>query len=118
MNLVEHVEGGRQIRSAKSEDSNYGIGEYNVFKKQGKYGICNRYNRTIIPPIYDDMHPYHKGYIPFKINGKWGIMLGNGIVKVKPKYYYIGAFENGKALVQNTVESELYYINENLERIQ
>ena len=45
-------------------------------------------------------------------------MLGNGIVKVKPKYHYIGAFENGKALVQNTVESELYYINENLERIQ
>ena len=118
MNLVEHVEGGKQIRSARSEDSNYGICEYNVFKKLGKYGICNRYNRTIIPPIYDDMHPYYKGYIPFKINGKWGIMLGNGIVKVKPKYYYIGAFENGKALVQNTVESELYYINENLERIQ
>ena len=117
MILVEHAEGRRQIRSDKSEDSSYGIGDFNVFKKQGKYGMCSRNNRTIIPPIYEDMHPYHKGYIPFKLNGKWGIMLSNGVVKVKPKYFIIGAFENGKAIVQNTSESEIYYINDKLERI-
>ena len=117
MILVEHAEGKRQIRSDKSEDSSYGIGDFNVFKKQGKYGMCSRNNRTIIPPIYEDMHPYHKGYIPFKLNGKWGIMLSNGVVKVKPKYFNIGAFENGKAIVQNTSESDIYYINEKLERI-
>ncbi len=117
MVLVEHAEGGKQIRSDKSEDSNYGLGEYNVFKKHGKYGICSRSNRTIIPPIYEDMHPYHKGYIPFKLNGKWGIMLSNGVIKVKPKYYYIGSFEDGRAIVQNTVDSEQYFINEKLERI-
>ena len=44
-------------------------------------------------------------------------MLGNGVVKVKPKYYNIGAFENGIACVQNTVDSEVYYINDRLERI-
>lgn len=117
MTLVEHAEGGRQIRSGQSEDTSHGIGEYNVFKKQGKYGVCSRSNRTIIPPIYEDMHPCHKGYIPFKLNGKWGIMLSNGIIKVKPKYYYIGAFEDGKAAVQNTEDSEQYLINDKLERI-
>lgn len=117
MTIVEHAEGGRQIRSDKSEDSNYGIGEYNVFKKHGKFGICSRSNRTIVPPIYEDMHPYHKGYIPFKLNGKWGIMLSNGVIKVKPKYFLIGAFEDDKAIVQNTEDSEPYFINGKLERI-
>jgi superfamily II DNA or RNA helicase len=117
MTLVEHAEGGRQIRSTESEDSNHGIGDYNVFKKHGKYGICSRNNRTIIPPIYEDMHPYYKGYIPFKQNGKWGIMLGVGVIKIKPKYYFIGAFEDGKAMVQNTKYSEQYFINDKLERI-
>ena len=117
MTLVEHAEGGRQIRSYKSEDSNYGIGEYNVFKKHGRFGICSRSNRTLIPPIYEDMHPYHKGYIPFKLNGKWGIMLSNGVIKVKPKYFYIGAFVDGKAIVQNTEDSEQYFINDKLERL-
>lgn len=119
MTLVEHAEGGRQIRSAESEDSSHGIGEYNVFKKRGKYGICSRSNRTIVPPIYDDMHPYYKGYVPFKQNGKWGIMFGTGVVKVKPKYYFIGAFSNeGIAEVKNLEDSESYFINDKLERIE
>jgi hypothetical protein len=63
------------------------------------------------------MHPYYKGYIPFKLNDKWGIMLSNGVVKVKPKYYWISAFEDGKAEVKNTIDSESYYINDKLERI-
>jgi hypothetical protein len=117
MTLVEHAEGGRQIRKAESEDAGHGIGDFNVFKKQGKYGICSRNNRTIIPPVYEDMHPYYKGYIPFKLNDKWGIMLSNGVVKVKPKYYWISAFEDGKAEVKNTIDSESYYINDKLERI-
>ncbi len=117
MVLVEHVAGGRQVRKSESEDAGYGIGDFNIFKKHGKYGVCNRNNRTIIPPVYEDMHPYYKGYIPFKQNGKWGIMLSNGIIKVKPKYYLIGAFENGIAEVKNTMDSESYYINEKLERI-
>lgn len=117
MVVVEHTEGGKQIRSDKSEDSNYGISDYNVFKKNGKYGVCTRSNKTIVPPIYEDMRPYHKGFIPFKLNGKWGIMLSNGVVKVKPKYFLIGPFENGRAEVKNTAESESYFINEKLERI-
>jgi len=117
MVLVEHAEGGQQIREAESEDAGHGIGEYNVFKKRGKYGICSKSNRTIIPPIYEDMHPYYKGYIPFKLHGKWGIMLSNGVVKVKPKYYLIGAFVDGKAEVKNTKDSESYCINGNLERL-
>ena len=60
----------------------------------------------------------HKGYIPFKQNGKWGILLANGTVKVKPKYYNIGPFINDRAVVQNTADSEEYYINGNLERIK
>ena len=44
-------------------------------------------------------------------------MLSNGVVKVKPKYYLIGAFVDGKAEVKNTIDSESYYINEKLERI-
>ena len=71
----------------------------------------------IVPPIYEEMRPYYKGYIPFKQNGKWGILLANGTVKVKPKYYNIGPFINDRAVVQNTADSKEYYINGKLERI-
>lgn len=119
MEVVEHTEGRKQIRSADSEDTEQGIGEYNVFRdrKTGLYGVCDRRNRTIVPPMYEQMHPYHHGYIPFKLNGKWGIMLKNGTVKVKPKYYYIGPFVNGKAEVINTENSQSYHINGKLEKI-
>ncbi len=120
MEVVEHAEGKKQIRSSESEDTEQGIGEYNVFRdrKTGLYGVCDRRNRTIVPPMYDEMHPYHKGYIPFKLNGKWGIMLKNGTIKVKPKYFYIGPFVDGRAEVRNTESSDCYYINSKLERTE
>lgn len=118
MVVVEHAAGGKQIRSAASEDSESSIGDYNVFKKNGLYGVCDRHNRTIVPAMYEDMHPYCNGYIPFKQNGKWGIMLKNGTVKVKPKYFYIGPFIDERAKVINREGDACYYINEKLERIE
>lgn len=119
MEVVEHAEGKKQIRSSESEDTEQGIGVYNVFRdrRTGLYGVCDRRNRTIVPPMYEKMHPYFKGYIPFKMNGKWGIMLKNGTVKVKPKYYYIGPFIEGIAEIKNTIDSPSYHINGKLERI-
>ena len=119
MEVVEHAEGKKQIRSSSSEDTEQGIGEYNVFRdrKTGFYGVCDRRNRTIVPAMYEDMHPYYKGYIPFKLNGKWGIMLKNGTVKVKPKYYYIGPFKECVAEVQNKEGDPIYHINDKLDRI-
>ncbi len=119
MEVVEHTEGNKQIRSSDSEDTEQGIGEYNVFRdrKTGLYGVCDRRNRTIVPPMYEEMRPYYKGYIPFKLNGKWGIMLKNGTIKVKPKYYFIGPFIEGIAEIKNTIESPSYHINGKLEKI-
>lgn len=119
MEVVEHVDGNRQIRSSDSEDTEQGICEYNVFRdrKTGLFGVCDRRNRTIVPAMYDEMHPYYKGYIPFKFKGKWGIMLKNGTVKVKPKYYYIGPFIEGIAEIKNTEDSDSYHINGKLEKI-
>lgn len=119
MEVVEHAEGKQQIRSSESEDTEQGIGQYNVFRdrKTGLYGVCDRRNRTIVPAMYEEMHPYHHGYIPFKLNGKWGIMLKNGTVKVKPKYYYIGPFVEDIAEIRNTEDSPSYHINGKLERI-
>ncbi len=119
MEIVEHAEGKKQIRSSESEDTEQGIGEYNVFRdrKTGLYGVCDRRNRTIVPPMYEEMHPYYRGYIPFKLNGKWGIMLKNGTVKVKPKYYFIGPFVEGIAEIKNTIDSPSYHINGKLEKI-
>lgn len=119
MEVVEYVKGEKQIRSSESEDTEQGISEYNVFRdrKSGLYGVCDRRNRTIVPPMYEEMHPYYKGYIPFKLNGKWGIMLKNGTVKVKPKYYYIGPFIEGIAEIKNTIDSSSYHINGKLEKI-
>lgn len=116
MALVEHAEGGNQVRT-ESANSAVALGEYNIFRKQGLYGVCDRHNRTIIPPMYEDMHPYCNGYIPFKQDGKWGIMLKNGTVKVRPKYFFISSFKDGKATVQNTADSPVYVINDRLERI-
>lgn len=117
MVIVEHAEGNSQVRSDEANKA-AGLAEYNVFRKNGLYGVCDHKNRTIIPPIYEEMRPCHNGYIPFKQNGKWGILLPNGTVKVKPKYFYIGPFRDDRAEVQNTADSEKYYINGKLERIK
>lgn len=119
MEVVEHAEGKKQMRSSESEDTEQGIGDYCVFRdrKTGLFGICDRRNRTIVPPMYEEMHPYYKGYIPFKQNGKWGIMLKNGTVKVKPKYFFIGPFVEDRAEVKNTEYSPSYHINGKLEKI-
>lgn len=117
MTLVEHTAGGKQIRT---EDTNSAVAlaEYNIFRKNGMYGVCDSRNRTLVPPMYEDMHPYCNGYIPFKQDGKWGIMLKNGTVKVRPKYFYIGPFVEGMAEVQNTPNSPKYRINDKLERVE
>lgn len=119
MEVVEHTEGNKQIRTEDSEDTEKGIGDYNVFRdrKTGLYGICDRRSRTLVPPIYEDMHPFYHGYISFKYKGKWGIMLKNGTIKIKPKYYYIGPFIEGIAEVKNTIDSPSYHINGKLEKI-
>ena len=59
MEIVEHAEGKKQIRSSESEDTEQGIGEYNVFRDRqtGLFGVCDRRNRTIVPPMYEEMHP-------------------------------------------------------------
>jgi len=118
MSVVEHAVGNRQIRSESAENSESSLGDYNVFRQDGLYGVCDRRNRVIVPPIYEDMHPYFNGYIPFKRNGKWGIMLKDGRVKVEPKYFYIGSFRDGRAEVKNTAESESYFINGKLEKVR
>lgn len=117
MTLVEHTAGGKQIRT---EDANSAVAlaEYNIFRKNGMYGVCDSRNRTLVPPMYEDMHPYCNGYIPFKQDGKWGIMLKNGTVKVRPKYFYIGPFVEGMAEVQNMPNSPKYRINDKLERVE
>ena len=116
MLVVEHAVGNKQLRP---DDANAaaGLSDCNVFRKRGLYGLCDSRNRTIVPPIYEDMHPCCNGYIPFKQNGCWGIMLKNGAVKVKPKYFLIGPFIDGKAEVQNTADSPKYFINCKLEKI-
>ena len=117
MVVVEHAEGNAQVRPDEANQA-ASLSEYNVFRKNGLYGVCNHNNRVIVPPIYEEMRPYYNGYIPFKQNGKWGILLANGTVKVKPKYYNIGPFINDRAVVQNTADSKEYYINGKLERIK
>ena len=39
-------------------------------------------------------------------------MLSNCVIKVKQKDDLIDAFEDGKAEVKNTIDSESYYIND------
>ncbi len=116
MLVVEHAVGNKQLR-AEDADAAASLSDYNVFRKKGLYGICDKSNRTIVPPVYEDMHPYFNGYIPFKQNGYWGIMLKDGTVRVEPKYYYIGPFIEGRAQVQNTADSPKYFINGKLEKV-
>lgn len=117
MMIVEHAEGRSQVRPKEANNAT-ALSDYNIFRKNGLYGVCDRRNRVVIPPIYDAMHPYCNGYIPFKQEGKWGILLKDGTVKVKPKYFLIGPFVDGKTEVQNTEFSRKYFINDKLERIE
>lgn len=116
MVVVEHADGNQQLRSSESENAAC-LAQYNVFRQNGKYGVCDKRNRVIVPPIYEDMHPYCNGYIPFKQNGKWGIMLGNGTIKIGAKYHYIGPFVDGVAEVINMEGGTPYKINDRLFRI-
>ena len=115
MLLVDHAERGHQVHSDESENMDNGLKDYNIIRRNGLYGICNRQKRITVQPVYEDMHPYYKGLIPFKQNGKWGLLFGDGRVRVKPKYYYIGPFINGLAEVQNTKDTPKYHINSNFE---
>lgn len=115
MKLVDHAERGKQVHSEDSEHMDEGLKDYNIIRKSGRYGLCDRHKRVIIQPIYEDMHPYYKGLVPFKQNGKWGLLYGDGRIRVKAKYFYIGPFINGLAEVQNTSSSPAYYINSKFE---
>lgn len=118
MKLVDRVEHGRQIHSEESETMDSGLKDYNIIRRGGLYGLCDRRKRIIVQPVYEDMHPYYKGLIPFKQNGKWGLLYGDGRIRVKAKYYYIGPFTDGLAKVQNTADSPEYYINNKFEIVR
>lgn len=118
MKLVDRAEHGRQVHSGESEMMDNGLKDYNIIRKGGLFGLCDRHKRIIVPPIYEDMHPYYKGLVPFKQNGKWGLLYGDGRVRVKAKYYNIGPFIDGIAEVQNTSVSPVYHINSKFEIVR
>ena len=117
MVLVNQAGRGGQAQTAAPGKMDTGLKDYNIIRKNGLYGVCNRHKRVIIQPVYEDMHPYFNGLIPFKQNGKWGIMYGNGTIAVRPKYYNIGPFTDGLAEVQNTMDSQPYRINGKMQRV-
>ena len=117
MVLVNRAARSAQAMATAPGKRETGLRDYNIIRKNGLYGVCNRHKRIIIQPIYEDMRPYFNGLIPFRQNGKWGIMYGNGKIAVKPKYYNIGPFTDGLAEVQNTKDSPPYKINGKMHRV-
>jgi hypothetical protein len=54
-----------------------------------KYGAINKYGTEVIPPIYDDIFDFYKGYTVVIKNDKYGMADSTGTIIIPPKYDYI-----------------------------
>ena len=72
-------------------------------KKNGfsRYGAINEDGKEIIPPIYDDVSNFYKGYTIVRKNHKCGIVDSTGKIIVPIKYYRVWRFNGNLAAVLN-----------------
>lgn len=68
-------------------------------KLNGKWGIIDKANKTIIHFQYDSIVNLEKEVIPFLKDGNWGYLSPNGLEVIRPIYKEANEFKNRKAIV-------------------
>lgn len=73
---------------------------YYIFLENGKYGIMNPFDKTIIvEPKFDNIGYLHNGLAPAKINGKYGYIDTTGTFVIEPQFDKAGGFQGNLARV-------------------
>jgi len=75
------------------------------YRINNKYGLLDyTKNKTIIPPLYDDIHairPFSSNLFGFKQDGKYGVMNQKGKILIKPVFDDVGdCFSNNLLKVE------------------
>ena len=95
----------------KPEITETGFNNRYYYFLNGKYGIVDGDNNFIIPCKYDDIECWTLGKYRVLVIDQWGVVDDNNNTVVEIKYRSIGDLNNGKALVETSLES--YYIDDN-----
>lgn len=69
-------------------------------KADGKWGLINSLEETIIKPRYDDIREFNEGFGYFKKSGKWGLVDKSGNEVFEPVFSSILMIREGMALVK------------------
>jgi hypothetical protein len=83
-----------------------------VEKENGKWGYINHKGEWVHKAILDEARSFSDDNIArFKLDNKWGFIRGDGTFLIEPEFSEVLPMVNGLAAVQDTENSEFYYIN-------
>ena len=77
-----------------------GFAKVKIKHKYGEMGFVNRKGEEVVPPKYDDVRDFHKGFARVKLGDKWGYVNTQGEEVVRPKYNEVYGFYNGFSKVE------------------
>ncbi|MCK4668082.1 WG repeat-containing protein [Candidatus Dependentiae bacterium] len=77
----------------------YKIPELIPYRKDDKWGFCDKDKNVKIAIVYEDARLFRFGLAPVKKNGFWGFIDKEGKVIVSIKYHDVGDFIEGRAKV-------------------
>jgi hypothetical protein len=72
---------------------------------EGIYGIVDTTGKIISEPIFEELPVYGDKMFRIKLNGKYGYANASGKIIIPPAYDYAVAFNEGKAIVSNGLET-------------
>lgn len=66
----------------------------------GKYGMIDKYGKTLLPIVYDDIKASQEGMRTLQKNGKWGFVDDNFKLVIPFEYEEWGFFKDGLAIIK------------------
>lgn len=75
----------------------------------GYYGLCGyidesdwrneRRETEVLPKIYEGLGAYSEGLAPVRVQGRWGFMDREGVMRIEPIYLSVSPFDFGLAVI-------------------
>lgn len=81
-------------------------------------GIINIKTGYYLEPKFEDIQAPSEGLIAVKLDGLWGWADLEGNIKIKPKYYHVGEFNDGEAYALEEKDGDHIYIDKNGKKIE
>jgi len=83
--------------------------------KEMLFGAVDMDGNVCVPFAYEDILPYHDGFIAVKKDGLWGYVDGKGTVVIEPQYERVTSFNEGRALALK--DDKVFIINKENQRV-